>query len=332
MFNETPRFVGFPNQLWVETKFAFDNFERMFKNKVPYFVSPFRYKRKGVPIVDNLLFDIDSYFSIRMPWRNVKKLSDWCYKRDIPVIQNFSGGKGFHAFILFKPVPLYTPRDKVDVSNLMYSIQMRLSKELGLEAFDSPTYGRIRFLIRYPTSKYIRANEETGKLEENGMYCRYLTNDEFDKGCKHISKLVKEPGIVPQPLKSDISLLQISHHFKNFKIIPRKADNQIKLKIKRLGNTVPNVPALGLPCLQAIATNTHPTHFERVELVAWLKHLQYTDIAINAFIKNRNWTRYRPGITSYQIRSVKPRPVKCSFLEKSYGHLCKNCSFKRRHW
>ena len=162
------------------------------------------------------------------------------------------------------------------------------------------------------------------------MYCRYLTNEEFDKGCKYISKLVKEPGIVPKPPVSDISLTSIAHQFKNFKIIPRKPDDRIKLKIKRLGNKVPHIPALGLPCLQEIAKNSHPTHFERIELVAWLKHLQYTDIAINAFIKNCNWTRYRPSKTAYQIRTIKPRPVKCSFLEKSYGHLCENCSFKRR--
>lgn len=329
MFTEIPRYIGFPNQIWCETEFAFKNFEVMFKGKAPFFVSPFGYKDKNTPIVDNLFFDIDSYYSVRFPWRNVNRLKNWAERNNYPYIINFSGGKGFHFFLLIKPIIPKTPKEIVRLADLMYSVQMRIVEELGLEAYDEPTFGRIRFLVRYPTSKYIRKNDETGVFEQNGLYCRNLTPKEFDAGVKKIFSYAKEPGIIPVVKKSDVRLQKIASKFKNFKIVPRKVNKGIKLEIERKGTSVPTIQALGLPCLQKIAGRSHPTHFERVELVAWMKHLGYTDLAINAFIKNRQWTRYKYAITSYQVRTVKPRQVKCSFLKKTYEEECKKCPLKR---
>ena len=334
MFTEVPRYVGFPNQIYVETKFAFDNFEKMFKNKAPFFVSTFRFKDKDTPIVDNLFFDIDSYYGVRIPWRNVKLLKNWCYRRDVPYIHNFSGQKGFHFFILLKPMIPKSKATQNRIRDLMYSVQMRIAKQTKIEAYDEPTFGRLRFLMRYPTSKYIRKDEDTGAFAENGMYCRYLTDTEFDSGVKRISRIVKEPGIVPKVPKSDISLQDIADMFPNFKVIHRadsKGGGELteRIFLQRAGMTVPTIPALGLPCLQEICKHSHPTHYERVELVSFLKFIGYTDIAITAFIKNRNWTRFKYNVTAYQVRSVMPRYPRCTFLKKSYGHLCKDCVLNR---
>ena len=330
MFNELPRYLGFPNNVWVEKQFAFDSFEKTYKGKLPFFVSTFQFKDKNTPIVDNLFFDIDSYFSLRIPYKNIKRLRNWCHDRNIPTVINFSGGKGFHLYTLIKPMILDSEITKQKVRNLMYSVQIAMSNAAGIEAFDSPTYGRIRFLMRYPTSKYVCKNEDTGAFEQNGFYCRYLTDEEFDSGLKNISKLAKEPGIVPKTQRSNISLQQIADMLPNLKMLKRDNGVTEKLLLKRAGSTVPTATALGLPCLQEIIKHSHPTHFERLEIVSWLKQLGYTDIAINAFIKNCNWTRYNYAITAYQVRTVKPRLVSCKFLKKNYSQFCKDCSFKRR--
>jgi len=330
MFNEMPRYVGFPNQLYCESKFAFESFEKTFKNKVPFFVSTFKYKDKETPIVDNLFFDIDSYFSIRMPYRNIKKLRDYLYKKDIPYVINFSGGKGFHLFLMLKPMIPTSPASKENLRNLMYSVQIRMAKDIGIEAFDEPTFGRIRFLTRYPTSKYIRGNEETGNYESNGCYCRNLSDEEFDAGLKKISTLVEEPGNVPKTPKSDITLQSIADSFKDFKMLHRENGNFERMTFMRKGTNVPTISAIGVPCLQEIVTHSHPTHYERIELVSFLKFLGYTDLAICAFIKSLNWTRYNYATTSYQVRTINARYPKCSFLKKSYGEMCKKCTLRNR--
>jgi len=321
------RYIGIPNQYWCESKFAFDSFERMFKNKVPFFVSTHKFKDKQTPIIDNLYFDIDSYFSIRMPYRNVQKLNDLFHKKDIPTVINFSGGKGFHLYAIFKK---YIPKDEKDkdkMKDLIYSIQMRVAEDCGTEAFDEPTFGRTRFLTRYPTSRYIRADEDTGRLEANGNYCRNLSVEEFESGLKKISKLVKEPGEVPRKPNATMTMKEFADTFKDFKMRKRKVKNDdLKFIIDRQGINVPSIDAVGAPCLKKIAEKIDPTHFERIELVAFLKHLGYTDLSINAFIKHLKWRDYNYSKTSYQVRFIKPRLPRCSFLKKTYKEYCKNCT------
>jgi len=330
MFNEMPRYIGFPNQFWCESKFAFDSFKKMFMNKAPFFVSTFQFKDKDTPIIDNLFFDIDSYFSIRIPYRNVKRLKSYCEKKDIPTVINFSGGKGFHLYALIKPMIPTSQISQQSVRDLMYSVQMRMAKEAKIEAFDEPTFGRLRFLTRYPTSKYMRRNEDINDFDKNDFYCRYLTDEEFDAGLKKIIKLVQEPGDLPNSPKPILTLQEIADTFDDFKMLHRENGISERIIISRKGDTIPTIAAIGLPCLQELSAHSHPSHFERIELVAWLKYLGYNDISINAFIKKCNWTRYSYPVTSYQVRTINPRMVKCSFLKKSYGHLCEKCSLRRK--
>jgi len=330
MFTELPRYIGFPNQVYIEKEFSFKSFEKTFKNKVPFFVSTYQFKDKNTPIIDNMFFDIDSYFSIRIPYRNIKKLKDFCNDYKIPYIINFSGGKGFHFYMRFKPIIPKTEQEKNKIRDIIYSLQLRISKDIGIEAYDEPTYGRMRFLCRYPTSKYIRRDEETGEMMNNGFYCRNLTEKDFDKGLKHIVNIVKEPGDIPKTKPAKISLYDIKNIYKDLVMKHRENGISERMLVQRAGSTIPTISALGVPCLKAIANNKHPSHFERIELVSFLKFLGYTDVAINAFLKNLNWRDYKYAITSYQVRTINPRYPKCSFLRKTYGHLCKDCLFMRR--
>lgn len=238
-----------------------------------------------------------------------------------------SGQKGFHIFPIFKEQTITTETSYQKMKDLMYSVQKHIAKEVGLEAYDDPTFGRMRFLVRYPTSKYIRANEE-GKLEWNGNYCRNLTYDDFTSGMKHIAKLVREPGTVPRKPKATMTLKQFSKKLSGFKLEERKNNGKdlSKLLEQRDGNIIPTIDALGLPCIKEIALHHHPSHFERIELVAWMKQLGYTDIAINAFIKQLHWTDYNYRTTSYQITKIKPRYPACKFLRKTYKKLCEDCT------
>ena len=287
------------------------------------------------PVVDNLFFDIDSYFSIRIPYRNSKKLVDFFEKRHIPTIINFSGGKGFHVFAIFKSQKVETEKSKQTMKNLMYSVQKYVTNQIGIEAYDDPTLGRLHFLVRYPTSKYIRP-DDSGQLEWNNNYCRHIPKDDFEKGLKHISKLVKEPGIVPRKPKSTTTLQEFASTLPKFKVIERNNGVSPTLNIhsfmgKRQGMVVPTIAGLGVPCLKEIALHKHPSHFERIELVAWLKYMGYTDNTINAFIKQLNWLDYKYKTTSYQISKIRARLPSCNKLRDwGYENHCKNCTLFRR--
>lgn len=338
MFNDFPknkkggRFIGFPNQFYCKSKKAFDTFEMMFKNKAPFFVSTYQFKDPKTPIIDNLFFDIDSYFSVRIPYRNVARLKNFFYKKDVPISLQYSGEKGFHLFAHIKPIIPKDEKEADKIKDLLYSAQIYIAEQIGIEAYDAPTFGRSHFLVRYPTSRYIRPDEETGAFRKGRFYCHYLTNKEFDKGLKYISKVAQEPGIVPNGKKSDVSIHDVISSLKDFKIIHRSSPDLrgIDNMLERGGMNVPTVEALGVPCMKQMVKKSHPTHFERIELVSWLKYMGYSDIAINAFIKNQNWTRYKYSVTRYQVNTIKPRLPKCSFLKHQYGELCDQCTLFKK--
>ena len=335
MFKELNRFMGFPQQFYVDSRTAFNNFESMFKDRVPFFVSTYKFIDEDTPVIDNLYHDIDSYFSIRIPYRNTKKLDTFFQKKDVPTIVNFSGGKGFHVYAIFKEQVVRTEKSKERLGALLYSLQKYITDKIGIEAYDDPTLGRIHFITRYPTSKYIRANDE-GTLEWNGNYCRYLPHEDFEKGLKHISKIVKEPGIVPRKPRATMTLQEFASLLPGFKIMERnngspKTINPHKFIGERKGVIIPTIAGLGVPCLKEIALHKHPSHFERIELVAWLKYMCYTDNTINAFLKQLNWLDYKYKTTSYQISKIKARLPSCNKLrEWGYDNHCKNCTLFRR--
>jgi len=322
MFKELPRYFGCPNQVYVEKAFALKSFIRELNGVAPIFVSTYEFKNEYTPIVNSLVWDIDSNFSMRFPYQNTKTLKKFCERNDIPYVIDFSGGKGFHLFMMIKDI-IPKQEEKDALADKIYSIQVSLAKHLNIESVDYPTFGRLHFLIRYPTSKYVRSREA------NGLYCRNLTSEDFDKGLKHISKMVKTPGEVPDTPKASHSLDDIIDFIPNYKDIER-VNGEDMIQIIRAGMEPPTIEAVALPCLKDLAKHSHPRHYERVELGSWLKFLGYTDLAIITFMKNQNWTRFKYGKTRYQVSTLQPRFPNCKRLREVYGDLCKNCILNRR--
>jgi hypothetical protein len=288
-------------------------------------VSTYKFKDRKTPIIDNMVFDIDSYFGFRIPYRNTEELKKFCDTNDIPYIINFSGGKGFHFFIIIKEI-IPTEENKQQIKDKIYSCQEAIVKKCNVEAIDYPTMGRLHFLIRYPTSRYIRYEE--GELTNNQMFCRNITPEDFDKGLKHISKLAKEPGNIPKKPKPTKSLDDIIQILPNFKMRIH-TNGKDRIEIIRAGMDIPSLCAVGVPCLKKVAKKPHPSHYERIELVAFLKLMGYTDLAIVGFIKSLGWKDYKYAITSYQVSTIMPRQPNCKLLKRTYGELCENCSLNK---
>jgi len=327
MFTDLPRWFGTPAQVYVTNKDALNNLIKFFNGKSPVFVSTYKFPTRDIPIVNSCIFDIDSKLSLRIPYKDTKKLKDFCDKYDIPYIIDFSGGKGFHFFLITKPEE-GTP----EVKDKLYSIQLSLVNYLNIHAIDLPTIGRLRWLIRLPTTRYIRFINKGNKMEKinNDLYCRYIPGYEFDKGLNNVLRLAQDPGIIPKQPPATLTMDEIIDKIPKFQMKHRyNGNDQLEIMQSSGKILVPSTCAVGLPCLQKIAQSKHPTHYERIELTAWLKIMGYRDIAITAYIKSLKWTDFSYKETAANVASIKPRYPKCSWLKERYPDMCTNCSLRR---
>jgi len=328
MFTDLPRYFGNPSQIYITKKEALLNFLKVFNGKSPCFISTYKFPTREQPIVDCAVFDVDSRLSLRIPYKDTKNLKEFCDKNDIPYIIDFSGGKGFHFFLIHKP-----EKGNEETKDKLYSIQLSLVNHLNIQAIDIPTIGRLRWLIRIPTTRYIRVNRKKGskkvEVTNNGLYCRYIPPEEFDKGLDHIVEMAKEPGVYPVRPKAKQTMDEIIDLIPKFKMRHRyNGNDNLELMQSADKTLIPNICSVGLPCLQKIAQNEHPTHHERIELVSWLKAMGYRDIAIVGFIKKLPWRDFDYKKTAENVASVKPRFPKCTWLRDRYDE-CEKCSLRQ---
>jgi hypothetical protein len=328
MLMDLPRYLGFPSQIYVTNPIVRDNLFKSFNGKRPIFASTFRFPTRDKPIVDMAIFDIDSKLSLRIPYKDTKKLKDFCDSKDIPYIIDFSGGKGFHFFLITKP-----EEGSEEVRDKLYSIQLSLVQSLKINAIDLPTIGRLSWPIRVPSFFYVRFNKEKGKsvvIEKNNLYCRFIPPDDFEKGLEHILELAKTPGEIPKRPKATFSMDEIMEKIPKFEMKHKyNGNDNLELMQTASNVSIPSTCAVGLPCLQQIAIQKHPSHYERIELVAWLKIMGYRDMAIVAYIKSLKWSDYNYKDTATNVAAIKPRYPKCTWLRDRYPDLCKNCSLRR---
>lgn len=324
---DLPRYFGTPSQVYLTNPIALQNFIKLFNGKRPCFISCFRFPTPQQPIVDCAVFDIDSKNSLNKAYIDTKKLKTFCDKHDIPYIINFSGSKGFHFFLFFEP-----ENGTIQTKDKLYSLQLAMIECLQLKYVDLPTIGRLRFLIRIPTTKYIRREIKTNKTiyTSNNYYCRNLSPSDFDKGIKHILTISKKPGKLPTKPKPSHHIDDIIMLLPNYKLIHRNGNDFFEA-LDNESTTIPSLDAIGLPCLKKACQKPNPTHRERLELVAWLKLLGYNNTSIIKFIETLNWADYNYKITAANVACIKPRFPTCKLLRELYPEECKNCNFHNYH-
>jgi len=322
MFASLNCWLGFPERLYVESEFSLNNLISYYNGKRPCFRSVHRFVDRNTPMTDRIVNDHDSDLGWRIPYKEVKKLNDFAYSKDIEDVIICSGGKGFHWYLLFHEEPL------TDLSNSkIYSIQHSLKKYFNLQSTDEPLFGKKNLLIRIPTTKHVSLNKKTNQYEDNGNYCRYLTKEEFDKGLEHIEQLVKEPGEMPPSPKPTKTLDDIVQLIPEYKYRDKK-DGNLNIDLNPGGVLTPSLESIGLPCLKEVAKLQDPCYADRLELSSWLKLQGYRDMAITAFFRECKWQNFNVGKTMTILASIKPRFPKCSYLRDRYPN-CNGCSFKR---
>ncbi|OGM01671.1 hypothetical protein A3K72_00615 [Candidatus Woesearchaeota archaeon RBG_13_36_6] len=326
MFRKLPRYLSFPEQIYVDHEIAFRNLIRVCNGVKPCSTTMYVFPTRESLIVDKVLFELDNEISPERPYRDASKLKTFAEKHNIPCTIIFSGRKGFHVYHWIEPISVVTEEEKLSVKNLLYSYQVSLRDYLKIVSLDKQIIGQIRHPIRMPTTAYIDM-----KGNKNGRFCRYIPAAEFDKGLRHIISMAKEPGHMPPEETSALSIQKISE------LIPQYQYQKRYHKISNLpldlqgGIKTPCVQGLGLPCMIEALEDSNPPRETRIEIAAWLKFLGYRDIAIVSFFKEVNWMNFDYDKTVANVRCIKARLPRCMYLGEEYGSInCENCSLKKR--
>jgi hypothetical protein len=103
---------------------------------------------KESAIIDTVPFDFDNKLHPEKALRDLKKLLDWCDQFDIKPRIQYSGNKGFHAFIDFEPVYLIHAREVI--KQFVFDLQ----DKLGLDTLDLSVDGDLNRIIRIPNTKH----------------------------------------------------------------------------------------------------------------------------------------------------------------------------------
>ena len=322
MFASLNCWLGFPNRLYCESTYSLESLVNYYNGKRPCFRTVHRFVDRNTPLMDRLVFDFDSDLGWRIPYKEVKKLYDFCNEKNIDNRVVCSGGKGFHFYIMFKEEPV------TDLSNSkVYSVQHSLKKYFNLQSTDEPLFGKKNLLIRIPTTKHISEDKKSGQFVDNGNYCRYLPPADFEKGLEHIEQLIKEPGEMPPSSPTSKTLDEIVNLIPDYKFRDKR-DGNLNIDLNPGGVLVPTIESIGLPCLKEMVKQLDPIYSDRLELASWLKLQGYRDMAIAAFMRNCKWQNFNVGKTMTILASIKPRFPKCSYLRERYPS-CNGCSFKR---
>ena len=318
MFNELPRWIGFPNQVYVNSEFARNNLINKFNGKTPCFMSTFVFPTKQQMVVDRATFDIDSKLNLRIPYKDAKKLKYFAEKNDIPYRIVFSGGKGFHFYMFFKP-----EEGDEDIKSKLYSMQLCLVRHLKMQAIDIPKIGQLRCLIRIPTTVYVNSSGE-----KNGNYCRYISPEEFNMGLNYIIGIAKTPGVLPEKPEPKHTLDELCEMIPNFKRRHGFNGNGVDFDLTQGGILTPTLEAIGVPCLQRHINDQEPSELVRLETTCFLKFLGYRDLSIIGFYKSLKWMDWNYRKTQYKVAQVKPRYPNCKMLRATLGEDdCKDCPF-----
>lgn len=319
MFTSLNRWVGFPNRVYVDSLFSLNQLLQLYNGKRPCFMSVNRYTSKSEALMDRVVFDFDSKENWRLPYKDTKKLVLFAQKHSLPHKTICSGGKGFHFYFLIEEEPVTE-----ESTNLLYSTQYTLNKNLKLETADEPLFAKRNLMIRIPQSIYVSLNRATKTYQQNGNYCRYLSDNDFLEGLMHIKKCIKEKGQQPRHIKNPPKLQELISYLPNFQYI-EKTNNSLDFDLEQGGTLAPTLSAIGVPCLQHFASQLNPSHEHRIELTVWLKFQGYTTKAITLFYKNLQWKNYNEKETYHNASSIKPRLPSCKILKDEW---CSSCPLK----
>jgi hypothetical protein len=225
--------------------------------------------------------------------RLVSRLSDY----DLPYIPVFSGRKGFHVYIPVKP---WRPPSTETAKAVLRDVQESLASDIR-EA-DRHVFGDVRRKVRFPNTL------------NNSNYATPLPPDFTSWTLSQVIDWAKTPRSVEYDVKPiDIETLtdvDLTHYTNHYSVQP--ASTYVA------PISVQSVLRLLRPCVaEALLRDREPSHMVRVDMVAELMWLGFTEEQVVEFIKMLGWGDFDEKVTRYQVHQIFSRgyrPLSCSRL------------------
>jgi len=249
--------------------------------------------------IDKIFFDIDS-FSLDRAFDAVKKLISRLDDYDLPYIPVFSGKKGFHVYIPIKP---WKPPNIETAKAVLRDIQESLAGDI--KEADRHVFGDVRRKVRFPNTL------------NSTNYATPLPPDFTSWSLSQVIDWAK----TPKNVEYDVKLVDIETltdidvtHYNNY-----YSSRQAPTSTYNAPISVQSVLRLLRPCVaEVLLKDREPPHMVRVDMVAELMWLGFTEEQIVEFIKMLGWVDFDEKTTRYQVHHIfsrKYRPLSCSKLK-----------------
>lgn len=298
LFSFFPREVGNPHRKIVNTINEFEKFINLNNGINPVFTSLYDINQH----IDKVWVEIDAP-SIMKAIEKAREIIKKIEQYDIPFVPVFSGMKGFHFYLLFKP---WVAPNIDTMKFIIRKLQEMITNGIGF--VDTHSFGNVRALVRVPNTMN-RTN-----------YCTYLPHDFVDWSIRKIVRWAKEPHKF-KPKDFGLRIVDDVRNFLDFEVCEHyEVDYPEFPKMDNLPSNLKYLSNLIRPCLIPYFQNEkEPCHIMRVNLVSELMWLDFTEEQIHNLIKNMGWIDYDERITKYQINNIfknRTRPMSCKNLKR----------------
>ncbi len=303
-----PRAFGTPYQTIVNDVHTLDELIKSHTGKTPVFIShnAFGVVKDTNPVtieVSKLFIDLDSEDKPENALLDVRILAKWCDKEQIPYVTVYSGGKGFHIYILFKPLTVYYSDNLcVLYKNILEWLKNKL--ELRTICFHGSSPRR---LCRVWYTLHVTETQTS-----NGRYC-YPLNPEWvhQKSIVDIENMSYDPPII-EPInftgKRELTIFDFCKKYEitDTPIVANEiTERSIVCQFNGINNKFISSLFPNKLCLQKEIESQNPKHAARFAMTVWLKNLGYSKEWVFQFFQDRNYIdKFRVGACTYQINHI----------------------------
>jgi len=256
--------------------------------------------------IDKVFFDIDSH-SLDRSFDAVKKLARRLEEYSLPYIPVFSGRKGFHVYI---PVKAWTPPNIETAKAVLRDIQKSLAGDI--KEADRHVFGDVKRKVRFPNTL------------NNGCYATPLPLDFTRWTLSDIVGFAKEPHDIEYDVKPTdlLALTEMEILYRDYAEddVTASYDSMPRFRL---------VSKLLRPCLaKYLAVEKDPPHMVRLNLVAELRYLGFTEDQVVELIGELGWRDFDERVTRYHVHHIyerKYKPLTCRRLRDFVP--CWNCGW-----
>lgn len=294
-----PRYVGNPLQNYVATAKQFAEFIQLNAGDRPCFTSHNAYPDSNVVKHRYLPFDFDNEEKPENALHDALKFRDWCEDHDLSWRIAFSGKKGFHGYISFRPSLI---RVNPALKDRYSGFQNKVISEASLRTADQRIVGDDRRMMRIVNTPH----------QDTGLYCVEVPEDILEEGdinlIKDYAKAGRPPPKDPEPEESFSDAIR-RLEVKDYR--PSMQDATDFDTVEYHGDTTPEFvkEVLPRPCIHNDLMTQNPKHKVRFEACSQLTNVGYDLGFILKFFddvaEKAKWVdRHNRGERYYQVKHI----------------------------